>query len=379
MDDGQQGTSVECPGCRERDARIAELERRLAELERKLEPLTRDTQRQTARFPRRKVIPPEQHQPPGRKPGHDGAFRAIPKKVHRTIRVPGATCPECRVKLVEPQTRELYQTDIPPIEPQVTKFVVRALPTYEWLIEALRKAGVLHADETGWRVSRRNAWLWVFASQDITIYAIRFSRGGEVPAEMLGEDFDGVLIVDGLASYDVLECVKGRCVAHILRRARGLTESDTLPKSDRDHVENLITLLKTALDTAARRDEWAKSTYSRKCSRLEQDFDDWLTRCDGRHTDVQRLAKHLRKHRDEWLLFLYDPDVPATNNHGERQIRPGVLLRKQGSCNRKILHAMAHEITASLTTTCRQRGHPFLTLAKTLWLARTPRAIPIPA
>lgn len=40
-------------------------------------------------------------------------------------------------------------------------------------------------------------WLWVFASKDITIYAIRFSRGGEVPAEMLGGDFDNVLIVDG--------------------------------------------------------------------------------------------------------------------------------------------------------------------------------------
>lgn len=458
MDDGRQGTSAECPGCRERDARIAELERRLAELERKLEQLTRESQRQTARFPRRKVIPPDQHQRSGRKLAHDGAFRAMPKKVHRTIHVPCATCPECRMKLVEPQTRERYQTDIPPIEPQVTKFVVqggtcpccgkyrqgrheeqitdptpvvtnvlgprvlamaadwkhrlgivyrkiselfdtcfslkvsagtlsraelrfarRALPTYEWLIDALRKAGVVHADETGWRVSRRNAWLWVFTSKDITIYAIRFSRGSEVPAGMLGEDFDGVLIVDGLASYDVLECVKGRCVAHILRRARGLTESDTLPKADRDHVENLITLLKTALDTAARRDEWAKSTYSRKTSRIERDFDDWLSRSDGRHTDVQRLAKHLRKHRDEWLLFLYDPDIPATNNHGERQIRPGVLLRKQGSCNRKILHAMAHEITASLTTTCRQRGHPFLTLAKTIWLSPVPRALPIPA
>lgn len=196
---------------------------------------------------------------------------------------------------------------------------------------------------------------------------------------MLGEDFDGVLIVDGLASYDVLECVKGRCVAHILRRARGLTETDTLSKPDREHVENLITLLKTALGTAARRDEWAKSTYSRKTARIERDFDDWLFRSDGRHADVQRLAKHLRKNRDEWLLFLYDPDIPATNNHGERQIRPRVLLRKQGSCHRKILHALAHEITASLTTTCRQRGHPFLTLAKTLWLSPVPHALPIPA
>ena len=458
MDGERAGISPECAGCRERDARIAELERRLADVERKLEQVTRETQRQTAKFPRRKLIPREQHKRSGRKPGHDGAFRAIPKTVDRTIDVPCAKCPECRVKLVEPQARELYQTDIPPIAPQVTKFVVhggtcpccgkyrqgrheeqitdptpvvtnvlgprvlamaadwkhrlgivyrkitelfdtcfslrvspgalaraeirfarRALPTYEWLIDALRRAGVVHADETGWRISRRSAWLWVFASKDITIYAIRFSRGHEVPADMLGEDFSGVLIVDGLASYDVLDCVKGRCVGHILRRARGLTESDTLPKSDRDHVEALIALLKNALDTAARRDEWAESTFSRKCSQIERAFDDWISQGDDRHADVKRLAKHLRHHRHEWLLFLYDPEIPATNNHGERQIRPGVILRKLGSCHREVLHAMAHEITASLTTTCRQRGHPFLQLAQKLWLARTPHAIPIPA
>ena len=309
MDDERPGSSTACAGCLERDARIAELERRLAELERKLAEVTRDSQRQTAKFPRRKLIPLAEQKPSGRKPGHDGAFRAIPKQVDRTIRVPCKTCPECRVALVDPQTRDLYQTDIPPVQPVVTKFEVqggtcpccgkyrqgrheehppqrttpvvqsvlgprvlgmaadwkhrlgivsrkiselfdtcfsfkvspgalsraeirfaqRALPTYEWLVEALRKAGVVHADETGWRVSRRSAWLWVFASQDITIYAIRFSRGHEVPADMLGDDFSGVLIVDGLASYDVLECVKGRCVAHILRRARGLAEDHSPP------------------------------------------------------------------------------------------------------------------------------------------------------
>jgi hypothetical protein len=460
MDDVRQESTSGCAGCRERDARIAELERRVAALEGKLAEVVRESQRQTAKFPRRKLIPPGEHKRSGRKPGHDGAFRAIPKKVHRTIHVPCVTCPECRVKLVEPQTRELYQTDIPPIEPQVTKFVVqggtcpccgkyrqgrheeqitdptpvvtsvlgprvlglaadwkhrlgivyrkiselfgtcfslkvspgalsraeirfaqRALPTYEWLVEALRQAGVVHADETGWRVSRRNAWLWVFASKDITIYAIRFSRGHEVPAEMLGDDFSGVLIVDGLSSYDVLECVKGRCVAHILRRARGLTESDALPQSDREHVESLITLLKHALDIAAHRDDWAASTYSRKVARVERDFEMWLTAATtgSRDADVKRLAKHLREHRHEWFLFLYDPDIPATNNHGERQIRPGVLLRKLGSCHRELLHALAHEITASLTTTCRQRGHPFLELARSLWLTPQPHAFPIPA
>lgn len=55
------------------------------------------------------------------------------------------------------------------------------------------------------------------------------ARRHEVPVEMLGYDFSGVLIVEGLASYDVLECVKGRCVAHILRPARWLTENNCCP------------------------------------------------------------------------------------------------------------------------------------------------------
>jgi hypothetical protein len=33
------------------------------------------------------------------------------------------------------------------------------------LLEALRQSHVVQADETGWRIGRLNAWLWVFRSQ----------------------------------------------------------------------------------------------------------------------------------------------------------------------------------------------------------------------
>lgn len=60
------------------------------------------------------------------------------------------------------------------------------LSTYEWLIEALRKAGVMYANETGWRIWRHNAWLWGSSSKEITINAIRFGRGHDTPADVLG-------------------------------------------------------------------------------------------------------------------------------------------------------------------------------------------------
>ena len=45
-----------------------------------------------------------------------------------------------------------------------------ARPTYDLLLEALRQSHVVHADETGWRIGRLNAWLWVFSSKEATIY-----------------------------------------------------------------------------------------------------------------------------------------------------------------------------------------------------------------
>src|SRR5947209_2268167 len=134
------------------------------------------------------------------------------------------------------------------------RLAARARPTFELLLDALRRCGVVHADETGWRIGRLGAWLWVCSSATVTLYAIRTSRGHEVPQEILGADFSGWLVVDGLNSYDVLGYAKGRCNAHLLRRACRLAEE--LPKQrEAAYVGRLVALLREALDLAERREE----------------------------------------------------------------------------------------------------------------------------
>ena len=44
--------------------------------------------------------------------------------------------------------------------------------------------------------------------------------------------------------------------------------------------------------------------------------------------NARRLARRLEKYRDELFTFLSHPEVPATNNHGEREVRFAVLIRK---------------------------------------------------
>jgi transposase len=72
--------------------------------------------------------------------------------------------------------------------------------------------------------------------------------------------------------------------------------------------------------------------------------------------DNLRFARRLHKHRPHLLRFLYAEELEATNNLAERQLRPGVIIRKTNGCNRSREGAQTHSILASLLATCRQHS-----------------------
>ncbi len=256
-----------------------------------------------------------------------------------------------------------------------------ARPTYELLLEALRQSHVVHADETGWRVGRLSAWLWVFSSKAATVYVIRTgagARGHQVPHDILGPDFDGYLVADGLKTYDVLEVAKGRCNGHLLRRCKKLRA--TVPTKEQRHIEALSNLLKEAIELASRRDQLKPEEYDRLVQDIEDRLDDWLEANLQRRTcgaDLDRLDSHIRAHRGEWLVFLHDPEVPPTNNHAEQMLRPAVITRKVGGCNKNLLGALVHGILSSIMVTCHRQGKRFLDLARKLWQSNEPQAIAV--
>ena len=256
-----------------------------------------------------------------------------------------------------------------------------AKPTYDLLIDALRRCHIVHADETGWRVGALNAWLWVFTNKDVTIYTIRTgegARGHEVPEEILGPDFDGWLIVDGFSAYSVLEYAKGQCNAHLVRRGKELSEA--AESKEKPFFDELVAMLQKALSLAERRAELTVAGYARQVNAIEARLDTWLLSVSRRRDpspELDRLANHVANHYDEWLVFLHDPEVPATNNHAERMLRPAVITRKVGGCNKTLLGALVHSVLSSIMVTCQQQGEKFLNLARQLWQGGKPQAIPI--
>jgi transposase len=107
---------VECPGCRERDRRIADLESRLAKLEEQLARLSRAGKRQAAPFS--KAPPKADPKPPGRKSGENYGThtrRAIPDQIDETHEAPlPQSCPGCGGDDIRPTgVAQQYQVEIP--------------------------------------------------------------------------------------------------------------------------------------------------------------------------------------------------------------------------------------------------------------------------
>src|SRR5262245_41799610 len=111
-------------------------------------------------------------------------------------------------------------------------------------------------------------------------------------------------------------------------------------------AEDLLTILdcsliQEALGLARRRQQLTPQGYARRVQEIDNRLEDWLVdrfaRFESLSPELSRLAKHIANHRDEWLLFLHEPAVPPTNNHAERMLRPAVITRKIGGCNKTLL------------------------------------------
>lgn len=82
---------------------------------------------------------------------------------------------------------------------------------YLKMAEVVKQMGHGNADETRWRSfyhrdGKENFldWMWIFASELVTLYVLDKSRSSAVPFKWLGNDIQGVLTVDRAPCYKKL-------------------------------------------------------------------------------------------------------------------------------------------------------------------------------
>jgi transposase len=242
-------------------------------------------------------------------------------------------------------------------------------PIYQELQAALRTCQAVHADETGWRVGALSAWLWTFTNEKITVYCVESSRGHEAVLRVLGKEFTGTLICDCFAAYDAQALsawLQQKCLGHLLKDFSALAKEKT-GIAQRFSIE-VAAVLREAITLKREKSSLPEPEYLVQVAALQKRLDALIhERRRFRDADNRRLANRLRKQRSRLFTFLTRDGVDATNNRAERSLRPAVIVRKTGGCNKSEEGARVHGIVTSIIVTARQQGlNPVVYLAKSL-------------
>ncbi len=228
--------------------------------------------------------------------------------------------------------------------------------SYEELIQRLRAASVVHSDETSWWVGGPGHWLWVFTNCGTTVYVVEASRGRQVVHEVLGADYPGVLVSDCLSTYDDATALQHKCYSHhFVALKEAMAEH---PQQGEGYLSQVRALLRTALLLKALEADRHDPRYGQCVQTLEQRAESLLS-APRAQPQEERIRNRLWKQRDHLFTFLNHPDVDATNNRAERQLRPAVIARKVSCGNKTKAGARTWQILTSLAVSATQAGESF--------------------
>ncbi len=233
----------------------------------------------------------------------------------------------------------------------------KAKPTYEAACEVVKQSLVVWIDETGWKVGGRLQWLWVAVSERATVYRIQAGRGYQQAVQLVGAGFTGCLVHDGWAPYlRFQQALHQSCLQHIVRRCRTMidigSQSGVVELASR--VKEIAGKGMEVRDRRERREISEQGMWTaagRLAAELERVLSlPWMDEAD------LRLVKHLRRQQPHLFTYLHCPGVEATNNRGERAIRPAVMARKVWGGSRTANGAMVQQVLVSVLETCHQQA-----------------------
>ncbi len=199
-------------------------------------------------------------------------------------------------------------------------------PVIPKLIEAYRQSHVKHADETGWRTDGQNGYVWLFATDQISLFLFRKSRSGKIPQIILGQkNLPGVLVVDRYAGYNKAPCSIQYCYAHLLREVEDL-EKDF---PDSDEVKAFVSVMAPLLASAMklRTQPIQDPDFYPQAARIKTQI---LAAVDApsMHLGIRRIQEIFSENGPRLYHWAQDRRVSADNNLAERDLRPTVIARK---------------------------------------------------
>jgi hypothetical protein len=236
---------------------------------------------------------------------------------------------------------------------------------YEAIAELIASAAILYIDETGWRVSKRSCYTWIFSTLTTVLYKCGVGRGRGVLREVLGEQFEGIGVTDDYSAHQSQFTEPQLCWAHFLRKAIALSLRHPENGQYQRFLKSLFAIYHDAVRfskdrrlSAGRQEKVNKlKTRIRMICRRYGEMLDNATPIDD--AKFVRLQNELVDHVENLFVFVLHPEVEATNNRSERQARPEAMAKKATRTSKTDGGAMRRGIIMSVLASLSKRMEHF--------------------
>ncbi len=249
---------------------------------------------------------------------------------------------------------------------------------YEDLLERVRAAGALNADETGWRTCGERRALWGLFTTRHAFFQVARDRHENHAKSLLG-DTRAVVTSDRWWAYRSLPIRRRQlCWSHLKRDFAAHAEGLAAEKEFGEHGLQLSRQVFAAWEAFAHTHD--RHELKRTITRLQRTYKPIIHGYAAKRARNKRcrgMARNLLKVWPALWTFAKHEGVQPTNNHAERSLRGAVIYRKLslGSQSESGEQRIARLLSAH--TTCRlQHRSLFAYLSETL--AAHARDDPVP-
>jgi transposase len=199
-------------------------------------------------------------------------------------------------------------------------------PIPNCLIGPYRQSPVKHADETSWRNDGQSGYVWLFATDKISLFLFRKTRSSSVPREVFGnKPLPGTLVVDRYNAYNKAPCALQYCYSHLLREVEEIGKEFSESEEVKTFVGVLAPLLATAMHLRSLRITDAQ--FYKQAEEVKDQIIEVVHAC-AQHLAIRRIQEIFHDNADRMYRWAEDRRVPADNNLAERDLRPTVIARK---------------------------------------------------
>jgi transposase len=234
---------------------------------------------------------------------------------------------------------------------------------FDTLCALIAEAAIVYMDETGWKVGNEKCSLWAFASKLHRVFLFGCHKDDATLDAMLPPDlFDGIGVSDDAGVYQNRFKQAQKCWAHLLRKAIKLALLYPSHSRYQCFLDELLALYRAAKRSAADgrlaavgRKQRVAELEGRLAELLVQHPDATTSEMAPHECDFTNLVNELGRLllAEELFTFVLEPEVEATNNCSERNLRNPAQDRKTGRTNKTARGAHRRSVIVSVLQSLR--------------------------